>query len=372
MARPWQLDCDMPSVRMYLKKTHTVPIPELFFTKPLQSHLYTVVRPMAKNQKYRSSTCAYPFPVQVWQDWSSRLPGDEPTLKMKRSNTYEGHQGFLKATTTTSTKEEWEYTIPAGRTAIMDNICEFESHNSRRGMGAAKLNMPSKRAQKEKGATARSMSMACGPTWLKMSSPTSAEARKKGRIGTIRCKIWCGKLLFDDQLTFTFPEQSGSKSRAANKYTSRQKAAIRRGALCNLDRMLKDPKYPLDRDYLRPLVDAALVSTHPYPNPSLHQLIPTSTSLSTPNHPYPNPPLPQPIPTPTHPYPNPSLPQPIPTPTACSPPTHYTPCNPPLPKLPAPRTRPYRPHAPEDASSSTPCRNRHSECIPPHIYTYLQ
>ena len=51
-------------------------------------------------------------------------------------------------------------------------------------------------------------------------------------------------------------------------------------------------------------------------------------------------------------------------PAAHSPPTHYTPYNPPLPKPSAPRTRPHRPHAPEDASSSTPCRNRQSECIP--------
>lgn len=150
---------------------------------------------MAKSQKYRSSVCAYPFPEAVWSAWSSRLP--EGSEQFKRRITYSGLEGDLKPTEVTKSNTIWEYTIPPGRTAVVDNICDLQTMNNSRGMGGAKLNLPSKRAQK-KGATAASMSMACGPVWIKMTSPTSKQARQAGRIGKIRCRIWAGQLMFED------------------------------------------------------------------------------------------------------------------------------------------------------------------------------
>ena len=263
----------MPSVKLYLEKTQTVPVPAKFFLRPLQNHFYAVVRPMAKNQKYRSSLCGYPFPVDVWRKWSSRLPGEEPNLNLRRATAYGGEQGPLKPTCVTNTKEVWEYTFPAGRTAIIDNICNLQAKDSSRGMGAAKLVLPSRRARK-KGATALSMSMACGPFWVKMTSPMGNYARKMGNIGKVRCKLWCGQLMFDEHLTFKYPEQEGSKTRSKNKYSAKQKAAIRKAALRNLKRMLDDPKYlHLDRAVLCPLVEAALkVVSLPPPPPHAHAL----------------------------------------------------------------------------------------------------
>jgi hypothetical protein len=195
----------MPSVKLYHRQTHTVPIPMDFFTKPLQSHIYAVVRPMAISQKYRSSACAYPFPVEAWREWSSRLPGGDIPLKMKRRSTYEGLQGDLVPTEVTNTKEQWSYVIPASRTEVVNNICDLQTSNSRRAVGAAKLNLPSKAAIRSKQATAQSMSQACGPIELRMTSPKD---RRDGKIGKLRCKLWCGQLMFDKDLTFKFPEQA--------------------------------------------------------------------------------------------------------------------------------------------------------------------
>jgi hypothetical protein len=63
--------------------------------------------------------------------------------------------------------------------------------------------------------------------------------------------------MFED-LSFKFPEQEGSKTQPRNKYTKKQKAAIRHAALNNLLKMLDDSKYLLNREELRPRVEAEL------------------------------------------------------------------------------------------------------------------
>ena len=132
---------------MYLEKTNSVSVPAKFFIKPLEQHLWAVIRPMAKNQKYRSSPFAYPFPVSVWNKWSKeKLPEEDDRLNMKRRITYDSGMGNLKPTKVTNTKEEWEYTIPAGRTGIVDQVLAFEKKKKPLGFGAAKLVQPSKRA----------------------------------------------------------------------------------------------------------------------------------------------------------------------------------------------------------------------------------
>jgi hypothetical protein len=214
---------------------------------------------MAKNQKYRSSPFAYPFPVSVWNKWSKeKLPEEDDRLNMKRRITYDSGMGNLKPTKVTNTKEEWEYTIPAGRTGIVDQVLAFEKKKKPLGFGAAKLVQPSKRAQKERNAMPQSMSYGVGPLYLNYSSPTSHLKRQAGSIGKLKGKIWCGTLLFDKEFTFRYPEQEGSKSRPKNSYKKREKIAIRRAALQNLHKMISDPRYRLDRDELKPRVDAAL------------------------------------------------------------------------------------------------------------------
>ena len=219
------------------------------------------VRPMTKLQKYRQTKLAFDFPEQAWEEWSSRLPDADERLKFKRHRSYDGSSGPLLPTERHKTSDVWDYTIPAGRTGLVTQLFELEKWRHRRGLGAAKTILPSKKALAS-GSFARGLSFACGPVKLKMTTPRDpardAARRKKGRLGRIRLSYFCGRLDFTSKLEFHYPEQQGSKSQDRNIYSKKAKAAIRHAALTTLQTMLEDPKqYRLDPQ-LEPLVEAAI------------------------------------------------------------------------------------------------------------------
>ena len=74
-------------------------------------------------------------------------------------------------------------------------------------------------------------------------------------IGKLKLSFWVATM--DRDLSPTFPEQSGSSSRAANAYTAKQKAALKKSLLKRFKELLESPECSVDLRLL-PKVKRAL------------------------------------------------------------------------------------------------------------------
>ena len=236
-------DVDLASVKAYHHHLNLVAIPHEYFVRPILRFMFVVTRAMTKAQKYRRNAMAFDLPVTTFQaKWIQRFPVCDKRLGFNRQVPYESIQTVASSTTarllpteTTPRLEIWEYTIPAGRPALISGYFALEEFNRRRAWGNCKLWLPSGRAQRQ-GAKAKGLWVACGPLWVRYATPLS-----KPGVGRLKATWWTGRFDFET-FEFRYPEQTGSETRPSNNYTTAQKVVIRDHTMRTLWLMLQRPQ----------------------------------------------------------------------------------------------------------------------------------
>ena len=198
LPRPWVWDCDLASVRLYLANTGTVPIPHEYFLHPIRRFMYTVTRATTKAQDYRHNRMRLDVPYATFQHvWATRFPVNDKRIGLSRPANYSNisltPSRALEPTSRTDRREVWQYTLPAGRPALVAQCFSLEEYDRRRAFGNLKLWLPSTKARKV-GAKAKGVFFACGPVQITYERVLRS---KSSRLPTLKMTWWCGRLSFD-------------------------------------------------------------------------------------------------------------------------------------------------------------------------------